>query len=274
MLRTSTTIASYLALAIAILFFAGPLLWLVLASFKSPEELKADPYALFPREWRWENYRDAVAAMPLARYLANTLVLCVGSVAGTILSCSLAAYAFARLRWPGRDWAFGIVIATLLLPWHVTVIPKFLLLREAGLYNTPWAIIAPTFLGNAFYIFLLRQYFLAVPEELCEAGRLDGLSEWGVYSQIVMPLNLPALVTVGLFQFVATWNDFQNPLLLLSDPETFPLAYGLEQFLSAYSDQTHLLLAAAVLFSIPVLGLFLITQQAFVEGANTDGLKG
>jgi len=201
-------------------------------------------------------------------------VLCIGSVIGTLVSCSLAAYAFARLRWPGRDLVFGIVIATLLLPWHVTVIPKFLLLREAGLYNTPWAIIAPTFLGNAFYIFLLRQYFLAIPEEVCEAARMDGLSEWGVYSQIALPMALPALVTVGLFQFVATWNDFQNPLLLLSDPQHFPLAYGLEQFLSAYSDQTHLLLAAAVMFILPVLVLFVLAQQAFVEGAATEGVKG
>lgn len=265
---------AYLGLVAATSLFAGPLLWLLLASFKSPEDLKENPFTLWPREWRWSNYSEALSAMPYARYLQNTLVLCVGSVVGTVFSCSLAAYAFARLRWPGRDWVFGILIATMLLPWHVTMIPKFLLLRELGLYNTHLAIIAPTFLGNAFYIFLLRQFFLTIPEEISEAARLDGLSEWGIYWRIILPLAAPALATVALFQFIATWNDFQSPLLYLSDPQKFPLAYGLEQFQSGYADQTNLLLAAAVLFTLPIVALFLLAQRTFVEGIATTGMKG
>lgn len=168
---------------------------------------------------------------------------------------------------------FAVLVMTMLLPWHVTMIPRFLLLREVGLYNSLWALVAPTFLGDAFFIFLLRQFFQTIPEELCEAARLDGLSEWGVFWRIVLPISWPALITVGLFQFIASWNDFNGPLLYLRDKEKFPLSYGLQQFVSAYSDQTHLLLAAAVLFTLPVLALFLVAQRSFVEGIVTRGIK-
>ncbi|MCA9161446.1 MAG: carbohydrate ABC transporter permease [Planctomycetales bacterium] len=251
----------------AAILFAMPLVLMALAAVKPPEQLTEDPFALWPRRWQWENYRDAVTSMPYLRYLRNSLVLCIGSVIGSVVSCSLTAYGFARLRWPGRDWLFALLIATMLLPWHVTMIPRFLLLRELGLYNSLWALIVPTFLGEAFYIFLLRQFFLTIPEELSEAARLDGLSEWGIFLRIILPLSRPALATVALFQFIAAWNDFSGPLLYLSDPSQFPLAYGLEQFVSSYSDQTHLLLAAAVLFVLPIVALLFLTQRTLMRGA-------
>jgi multiple sugar transport system permease protein len=258
----------------ATLLFAIPLAWMVLSSLKPHEQLVADPHRVLPAEWRWDNYRQAVTQIPFARYLRNSLLLCAGSVAGTLFSCTLAAYAFARLRWPGRDLMFGLLIATMLLPWHVTMIPRFLLIRELGLYNTLAALVLPTFCGDAFYIFLLRQFFLTIPEELSEAARLDGCGEWGVCWRIVVPLAKPALATVALFQFIAAWNDFNGPLLYLSDPDKFPLAYGLEQFVSAYSSQTNLLLAAAVLFTLPIVVLFFLTQRTFLEGIATTGIKG
>ncbi len=271
--RSSNHAARVTLVALALLF-AIPLVWLLLSSFKSQEELVAEPYRLLPREWRFENYRDAVQAMPYLRYLRNSLVLCLGSVTGTLCSCTLAAYAFARLRWPGRDVLFAVLIGTMLLPWHVTMIPRFLLLRELGLYNSLAALIVPTFLAEAFYVFLLRQFFLAIPEELSEAARIDGGSEWAIFTRVILPLSRPALATVALFQFVAAWNDFSGPLLYLSDPDRFPLAYGLEQFVSAYSSQTALLLAAAVLFTLPIVVLFFLAQRTFVEGFRTSGLKG
>jgi multiple sugar transport system permease protein len=254
--------------------FATPLVWMVVSSLKPYGQLASDPYSFWPREWRWENYADALDEIPFLLYLRNTLVLCVGNVVGTVLSCSLVAYSFARLQWRGRNALFGVLIATMLLPTHVTMIPRFVLMRELGLYNSLAAIIAPTFLGDAFYIFLLRQFFRSIPEELSEAARLDGLSEWGVYWRIVLPLSRPALITVGLFQFVATWNDFNSPLLYLNDTRKFPLAYGLEQYLSSYNTQTHLLLAAAVMFTLPVLILFLLAQRSFIRGIVTTGIKG
>ncbi|MBC8355366.1 MAG: carbohydrate ABC transporter permease [Planctomycetes bacterium] len=274
MSRRKPHLLAYALLVVTAIVFAFPLMWMVLSSLKPSTQLVEDPYAFLPREWRWSNYVEAVQAMPYVRYLRNTLLLAGGSVLGTVLSCSLVAYGFARVRWRGRNMLFGILMATMLLPWHVTMIPRFLLLRELGLYNSLSALIVPTFLGDAFFIFLLRQFFLTIPEELSEAGRLDGLGEWGIFSRIIMPLSFPALTTVALFQFIASWNDFSGPLLYLSDPDKFPLAYGLEQFVSSYADQTHLLLAAATLFTLPIVVIFFFTQRTFLQGIATTGLKG
>ena len=262
------------ALLTAAAVFAFPLVWMVLSSLKSANQLTEDPYAFWPSRWEWNNYPEALASLPYLRYLRNSLVLCTGSVIGSVCSCSLVAYGLSRLRWRGRNIVFGVLIATMLLPWHVTMIPRFLLLRELGLYNSLAALIVPTFLGDAFFIFLLRQFFLTIPDELSEATRIDGLGEWGIFTRIIVPLSKPAMVTVALFQFIASWNDFNGPLLYLSDRKKFPLAYGLEQFVSSYSDQTHLLLAAAVLFTLPMVVLFLLAQQSFLKGIATTGIKG
>jgi multiple sugar transport system permease protein len=211
--------------------------------------------------------------MPLLRYLGNTLILCTGCVIGTTLSCALIAYGLSRVRWGGRKYLFALVVGSMLLPWHVTMIPRFVLISELGLYNSFWAIIGPTFLGDAFFIFLLRQFFLTLPEELFEAGRLDGLSHFGLFWKILIPLSKPAIATVALFQFVQTWNDFSGPLLYLNDPQKFPLAYGLERFVSSYGDQTHLLLAASVLFTLPIVVLFFLAQRTFIDGISTTGIK-
>ena len=273
-MNRSTAIVAHLLLAGAALVFATPLVWMVLTSFKPHEQLVAEPHRVLPREWRAQNYVDAVRTTPYFIQMRNSLVLCTGSVAGALVSCSLAAYGFARLRWPGRSALFGVLISTMLLPWHVTMIPRFVLLTELGLYNTLAALVVPTFLGDAFSIFLLRQFFQGIPEELSEAARLDGSSEWTIFWRIVLPLSKPALATVALFQFVASWNDFSGPLLYLNDPLRFPLAYGLEQFVSAYSSETNLLMAAAVLFTLPIVVLFFFTQRTFIRGIATTGIKG
>jgi multiple sugar transport system permease protein len=254
--------------------FTTPLAWMVLTSLKSQEQIVAEPHRVLPYQWRFENYVEATTSIPYFVYMRNSLILCAGSVLGTLSSCSLAAYAFARLKWPGRDGLFLVLIATMLLPWHVTMIPRFLLVRDVGLYNSLGALVLPTFLGDAFSIFLLRQFFLTIPEELSEAARLDGCSEWGIFWRVILPLSRPALVTVALFQFIAAWNDFNGPLLYLSDPARFPLAYGLEQFTSAYSSQTNLLMAAAVLFTLPIVILFFLAQRTFLRGIAMTGLKG
>lgn len=264
---------AHLILAATAGLFSVPLAWMVLTSLKPAEDLLSDPYRILPTQWRPENYRDAIDAMPYFLYVRNSLVLC-GSVVGTVLSSSLAAYGFARLKWPGRDPLFGVLIATMLLPWHVTMIPRFVLLCKLGLYNSLGALVGPTFLGDAFSIFLLRQFFRTIPEELSEAARLDGCSEWDIFWRIVLPLSKPALATVALFQCVAAWNDFSGPLIYLSDPSRFPLAYGLEQFVSAYTSQTNLLMAAAVLFTLPTVVLFFLAQKTFLKGIATTGLKG
>jgi multiple sugar transport system permease protein len=270
---TLRRIGQHAVLATTSLVFAVPLVWMGLSSLKSDEELVRDPHRVLPESARPENYGQAVAAMPYVRYLSNTLVLCIGSVCGTLASSSLVAYGLARVRWRGRNLLFGLLIATMLLPWHVTMIPRFLLLRELGLYDSLAALILPTFLGDAFSIFLLRQFFVSIPGDLSDAARIDGLGELGIFWRIVLPLSKPALATVALLQCVAVYNDFQGPLLLLRSPKRFPLAYGLEQFISSHSSQTHLLMAASVLFTLPIVVLFFLTQKTFLKGIATTGIK-
>ncbi len=270
---TRSAVLAHLALGLTATLFALPLAWMVLSSFKPAEQFVSDANRWLPVRWQWQNYTEAVRSMPYGLYLRNSLLLCAGSVVGTLFSCSLAAYAFARLQWRGRDTLFALMVATMLLPWQVTMIPRFLLIRQIGLYDSLGALIVPTFFGDAFSIFLLRQFFRTIPSELSEAARIDGCSELRIFWQIVLPLSKPALATVALLQFVAAWNDFGGPLLYLSTPERFPLAYGLQQFVSAYSSQPHLLLAASVLFTLPIVGLFFLTQRTFLKGIATTGLK-
>ena len=250
-----------------------PLVLMLLASVKPAEQLTSDPYSLLPIRIQLSNYQESLETIPYVKYLANSIVICVGSVVGTVISCSLVAYGFARMQWRGRNLMFAVMIGTMLLPWHVTMIPRFVLFSELGLYNHLAAIVLPTFLGDAFYIFLLRQFFLSIPEEISEAARLDGLSEFGIYWRMILPLSKPALVTVAMFQLVVSWNDFSSPLLYLSDQNKFPLAYGLEQFVSSYADQTHLLMAASVLFTLPMVLLFFVAQKSFTSGITVTGSK-
>lgn len=274
MSRKQPPTTSYAWLTLATGLIVVPLAWMVLSSLKSSGQIAAEPFSWWPSPWQWENYVRATTEIPFLRYLGNSLLLCVGSVVGTLVSCSLVAYGFARLKWPGRDFLFAVLIATMLLPWQVTMVPRFLVIRELGLYDSLWALIVPKFFGEAFYIFLLRQFFLTIPQEMIDAARVDGCSELGVLVRVVLPLARPALATVALIEFVAAWNDYGGPLLYLNDPERFPLAYGLEQFVSSHSSEMNLLLAAATLFTLPIVVLFFLAQRTFVRGIATTGLKG
>ena len=274
MISIRQKVVTYLLLVLVAILFSLPMILMISGSLKTEEQLATDPNSLVPSPVAWSNYPEALDSMPLVVYLLNTVVLCAGCVIGTTLSCALVAFGLSRVQWSGRSWVFWTVVSTMLLPWHVTMIPQFVLISKLGLYNSFWAIIAPTFFGNAFFIFLLRQFFLSIPEEIFEAARLDGLSDWGIFWRILVPLSKPALVTVALFQFVHTWNDFGGPLLYLNDPKSFPLAYGLERFVSSYASQTHLMLASAVLFTVPIVVLFFFAQKTFIQGISTTGIKG
>lgn len=252
--------------------FALPLLWLVAGSLKPPGQPESD---FWPREFHWHNYREVFESGNLRLYLANSILLCAGNVAGTLISCTLAAYGFSRVRWPGRDAVFFVLIATMLLPFHVTMLPRFQLFAALELQNSYWPLILPRWLaGEAFFVFLLRQFFLTIPEDLSEAARLDGAGEWTILTRIILPLSWPALATVALFQFLDTWNEFAEPLLYLRDPDRYPLAYALQQFVSAYRTQFGPLMAGAALFTAPVIVLFVLAQKTFIRGVATTGIKG
>jgi multiple sugar transport system permease protein len=204
----------------------------------------------------------------------NTLIITVGTCLGVTLSSSLVAFAFARLRFPGRDILFLLCLATLMVPSQVTMIPTFVLFKSLGWYDTFYPLIVPAWLGGGAYnIFLMRQFFMSIPYEMDEAAKIDGCSDFGVFWRILLPLCKPALVTVAVFSFVFNWNDFLNPLIYLDSNSKKTLALGLTNFVSLYGQDYHLLMAASLLISIPLALMFLIGQRYFIQGIATTGLK-
>ncbi len=228
---------------------------------------------MVPRPLRWENYVDATNAVPIGTPLRNTLYLCSTNVVGAVVSSAVVAYGFARMRFRGRELLFVLMIGTMALPAQVTMIPVFALFRWLGWYGTYLPLIVPAFFGSAFYVFLLRQFFQTIPEELTEAARIDGASEWRIFWQIMLPLAKPALATCALFEFMSTWNDYLGPLLYINDPQRYTLAYGLEQFMSSYGGRWAQLMAGTTLFTVPVVVLFFLAQRTFIQGIATTGGK-
>jgi multiple sugar transport system permease protein len=231
---------------------------------------------------RWQNYADAIATanrpslgVTFWTYVQNSSIIAVFSIIGTLFSCSLAAYGFARVRWPGRDLVFYLVLATLMLPFQVTMIPLYLFFTGTlGWGNTFLPLVVPTFFGNAFDIFLLRQFFRTIPEELADAARVDGASELRIFWNIMLPLSVPVLATITVFTFLWAWNDFQGPLIYLTDPRRFTMALGLKDYQQQHSVSWNQLMAASVMFTVPIIVLFFFAQRTFVQGVKLTGLKG
>ena len=260
-------------LFISALFFV-PFYWMVMTSLKSDNEIFTLQVKWLPAVFRWNNYKEAILFIPFLRYLANTLLICSFNVAGAVLSCSLVAYGFARIRWFGRDILFVVLLATMMLSGQVTMLPVFRIFRTLGWIGTFLPLIVPSFLGSAFFIFLLRQFFMGIPHELSEAAVLDGCTELGIYARVILPLARPALYTVALFTFLWNWNDFMGPLIYLTDNSKYTLAVGLQQFLGQHDTEWSMLMALATLMTLPVIVLFFLTQKTFVKGIALSGIKG
>ncbi len=267
-------ILAWLILAALALLFALPFLWMVSTSLKADRQMFAQPPQWLPRPGHWENYPASLAAFPFWLYLRNTLFLCGASVIGSLVSCALPAYAFARIPFRGRDALFLVMLCTIMLPAQATMLPVFLLFRWLGWIGTFRPLWAPAFFGNAFYIFLLRQFFRTIPRELSDAARIDGCGEAGIFWRVVLPLAKPALASVALFTFIATWTDYLGPLVYLHDERQFTLALGLTAFLGRHGAEWNLLMAAATVVTAPLIVLFLLTQRTFVKGVALTGLKG
>jgi multiple sugar transport system permease protein len=219
------------------------------------------------------NYGNAIRAMPFGRYLGNSVLLVVLNVAGTLLTCPLVAYALAKLRWRGRNAAFVVVLATMMLPPQVTMVPVYLIWSKLGLVDTFWPLIVPSFFGTPFFIFMLRQFFRNVPEDLLDAARVDGAGEFRIYWRIVLPLAKPALATVAVFQFVWTWTDFIGPLIYLHDSGKYTLSVGLYSFFSEHGVDWGPLMAACAMFTLPAVAIFMVAQRYFIAGIATSGIK-
>jgi multiple sugar transport system permease protein len=265
----------YLALFGLSALFCVPFVWLVLTSLKPPSEVFSDN--LFPSTWTWKNYTDVFDQAPIAKWMLNTFIVAVLGVTAVVFSSSLVAYGFARLRFPGRTKLFALVIATYLLPGSVTLIPTFLIWNELGAVNTLWPLWAGNLFGSAFYIFMLRQFLLTIPQDLVDSARIDGASFFRIYWNIMLPLIRPALVAVAIFEFNAKWNDFMTPLIYLNNPNRYTLALGLANFKSDFQElgtQWSLLMAASVIFTIPMVVVFFVFQRYFMEGVAHTGIKG
>ncbi|WP_274362805.1 carbohydrate ABC transporter permease [Paenibacillus thermotolerans] len=252
-----------------------PFLWLLRSSFMSTAQIFTFPPEWIPNPFLWSNYTEALTIVPFELYFLNTLTIEVIVVTGVLLTSAMAGYSFARLRWPGRNVAFGLLLSTLMLPYAVTLIPTFMVWKQLGAINTFVPLTVPAwFGGGAFNIFLLRQFFLTIPKDLDEAAYMDGARPFGVFVRIVLPLSMPALIVVGIFTFIGVWNDFLGPLIYLSDDSKFTLAIGLASFNGLYNAQWGYLMAASTAIVAPIIVLFFVAQRYFIEGITLTGIKG
>jgi multiple sugar transport system permease protein len=265
---------AYVILTVLSIIFIIPFLWILSTSFKVDTQIFHYPPIWFPTPITLSQYYLAVTTIPFFMYLKNSLIYGVGSVIGVILSCALVAYGLARIRWPGRNALFLLTIALLLLPGQVTLVPLFIIFRHLGWVGTFLPLIVPHFFGNAFFIFLLRQFMMTLPMDLSDAARIDGASEIQIFWSVILPLLRPALATVGLFQFQSAWNDFLNPLIYLTDQTTYTISLGLQQYSTEHGTQWGQLMAASVLLTLPIIVLFFLAQRTFIQGITLTGIKG
>lgn len=256
--------------------FIFPFLWMLFTALKTPQELLQGFSQFFPTDPQWGNFVKAVTTIPFFLYLKNSLIIVSLVVFGTLFSATSAAYAFAKLRWKGRDKWFIVMLATMMIPIQVILIPTYILYSYIGWLNTRLPLIVPAFFGGgaAFYIFLLRQFFKGIPKELSESAVIDGANHFQIFFKIMLPLSKPALLTVGLFTFMATWNDYFGPLIFLSNPDHWTLAIGLRSFQTQFGGRYDLMMAASLLIMLPTLLIFFLAQKSFIEGITFTGIKG
>ena len=264
----------YIVLIVAAAAMFTPFFWMVMSSLKDANSVFSVPVRWLPEVFVWENYVDIWARSDIGVWIRNSLVLSVAVTALQVITGSFAAYGFSRITFPGRNALFLLYVATIAVPWQSYMIPQFILLSNAGLANTLWSIMLLQAFG-AFGVFLMKQFYETVPEELSEAARLDGLSEYGIWWRIMMPLSVPAIASLSLLTFVNTWNDYLGPLIYLRDPSLWTLQLGLKNFVSSLYDTDYGVLFAGLTISVvPIAIIFLLGQRFFVEGVATSGLKG
>lgn len=274
-------ITKYLVLITLAISFALPFYWMAASALKDDPQIYTVPPIWVPEPAHWNNFPDAWGSLDFNLFLFNTVVkYAVPSTIGAVLSSAFIAYGFSRLRWPGRDILFFICMMTMMVPTQVTLIPLFITFKKLGWVNTYLPLVVPAFFGNAYFIFMLRQFFRTIPQEISDAARIDGASEFGILFRIILPLAKPALAVVALFQFMWAWNDYFGPMIYVSRREQWPLALGIEYL----RDQTiqvgtqilsyPYLMAVSTLVTIPILILFFFAQRTFIEGISLTGLKG
>jgi ABC-type glycerol-3-phosphate transport system permease component len=267
-------VITYLLLGVLSISFVLPFLWMVSTSLKLSQDVFTYPPSFFPNSFEWENYPKGWNVLPFDTFLVNSLIVTLSNVAGNILSCALVAFGFARLKGRGRDFLFLMLLATLMIPREVTIIPRFLMFSAVGLTNTLWPLVLPAWFGYAFFIFLLRQFFMSIPLDLDNAARIDGANNWQILTQVILPLSQPALASVAIFAFIGNWSNLLDPLIYLRSTELYTLALGLNLFRGQNFTQFNLLMAVSIITLIPVLLMFFFSQKLFVQGVSLTGMGG
>lgn len=266
---------TYTVLTLLSLIFTLPLLWMVTTSLKEQGQVFHVPPVWIPDPFRWDNYPEATRRAPLWLWLHNTATITVLATVGNVLTASMVGFGFARLRFPGRDVLFILLLSTMMLPPVVTLVPKFIMFRTIGWNDTFYPLIVPSFFGvSAFNIFLVRQYYLTIPLDMDEAARIDGASNWQVWWQILVPLSTPVLVAVAIFSFVQHWNEFLDPLVFLHSEQMKTLSLGLRAFINPNDASWHITMAASMWLIVPMIAIFFIGQRHFIQGAAMSGITG
>lgn len=267
-------IVLYAFLIILAVLFILPIFYLFMGSFKAESELFRQPFKWLPDKFQFDNYVNMFSSIPFFKYLKNTMIIVICNIVGSLLSCSLVAYGFSRLRWPGRDKVFILVLVTMILPYQVTLVPLFLMFTKMKWIGTFLPLTVTCFFGNPFFIFLLRQFFTGIPQDISEAARIDGAGEFTIFSKLVLPMAKPALTTVAIFAFIRSWNDFLGPLVFLGKDELYTLSLAASMLKSNLDPNWSLLLALGTVMILPVLILFFIMQKYFIQGIAMSGIKG
>jgi multiple sugar transport system permease protein len=263
----------YIALIAVAAFTLLPFFWMVSASLQMDKDVFRFPFRWIPKDPRWSNYLEIWEKIPFLTFIYNTTKITLIVTILQLITSSLAAYAFARLEFKGRDILFLGYVGTYAIPWQVYMVPQFIMMRKLGLNDTHLALILLQFI-SAFGVFLMRQFFIGIPKELSDAARIDGLNEYGIYARIIMPLSKPALATLTIFTFVTTWNDFMGPLIYLSSEKMKTIQLGLRMFIAQFSADYALIMAASLVSLVPVVIVFLAMQRFFIEGVASTGVKG
>lgn len=272
-MKVKKQILPQIFLILASIFFVFPFIWLISTSLRSDLNVFNSPLALFS-EFHWKSYKMAVTEIPFFKYSLNTLYVTAMSIIGQLIGATLTAYSVSLVEWKGKKIVFGLIMATMMIPIQVTMIPVYIIFNKLGLVGSFWPLIIPTFTGAPVYIFLLRQFFLTLPKSLLDAAKIDGASEARTFAQICLPLCKPALLAVTVVTFLYTWSDFLSPLIYLTKEEKFTLTLGMQGFVSQHSVEWNNLMAAATLFTLPVILLFFFAQKYFIQGITLSGIKG
>lgn len=268
------TIGYIVLIAVSIIFLV-PCVRMATTSLMTQQQILTVPQRWVPTLMVWRNYPDALGYFPFYAYLRNTMIVCVFNVVAIVLSCAIVAYGFSRIRWPGREVLFALVLGTMMIPYHVTLIPTFLIFKWMRWLGTLKALTLPSLTGSPFYVFLLRQFFMTIPADLSEMAEMDGAGDFRVFWSMVMPLSKPALATTAVFTFLGNWNDFLWPLIVLGTDETkYTLSLGLYSYVGRRGTAWGPLMAACTLTTLPVIVLFFVAQRYFVEGITLVGIKG